>query len=187
VKDWLKGLGLARYVAPLQAEGLDHFSIIKDLDDDSIDHLITICMMPRLHARQFRNGLEKLRAEGTHNGQEKLESDATTNMSMLETTAGQTADSADGSQSGDTQVAIASNTDETKQQDNNDEDDDLLDEGKHKRKAGIVLNKTCSKSAEKKRKRKVNKKVKTELEADAYVRELIEKFWKSSVSDPSEA
>jgi len=63
VAEWLNGLGLGRYIAPLGEEGFDHFSIIQDLDEDDVEQLIEVCRMPRLHARQFRRALERVLAE----------------------------------------------------------------------------------------------------------------------------
>ena len=64
VEVWLKELGLGRYTAMLVAEGLDHFSIIRNIKEDSIDDLIEICGMPKLHAEQFRLGLGSIKADG---------------------------------------------------------------------------------------------------------------------------
>ena len=59
VELWLSEFGLGRYTAMLEAEGFDHFSIIRSIKEDKIDGLIKICGMPGLHAWQFREGLSR--------------------------------------------------------------------------------------------------------------------------------
>lgn len=60
VADWLRGLGLARYVEVLLAEGFDDFEVIHKIDVAMVNELVVTCRMPRLHARILERGLVTL-------------------------------------------------------------------------------------------------------------------------------
>mmetsp|Transcript_59944 Transcript_59944/g.104873 ORF Transcript_59944/g.104873 Transcript_59944/m.104873 type:complete len:232 (-) Transcript_59944:40-735(-) len=193
VQSWLKDLGLGRYTAQLQDEGFDHFSIIRNLDDDNIDELIKVCNMPRLHARQFRLALDRMREEqpvspckvvdckSTVGVVAAPKSDAADTVSALTPSA----DGADEAGGIGTSVVSDTRSAETRSAEAATAGSDLRDEDEERgaqlssappkavpKKVGIVLNTKYSKLAEKKQRKKANKKAKEEEEWTCFEADL---------------
>mmetsp|Transcript_89641 Transcript_89641/g.158582 ORF Transcript_89641/g.158582 Transcript_89641/m.158582 type:complete len:233 (-) Transcript_89641:45-743(-) len=194
VQSWLKDLGLGRYTAQLQDEGFDHFSIIRNLDDDNIDELIKVCNMPRLHARQFRLALDRMREEQPVSPCKVVDckspigvvaapkSDAAETVSAL-TPSADGADEAGGigtsvvseTRSAETRSAEAATAGSGLREDEDGECGAQLSSAPPKavpKKVGIVLNTKYSKLAEKKQRKKANKKAKEEEEWTCFEADL---------------
>jgi len=178
VEEWLKGLGLGRYIPLLREEGFDHFSIIRDLDDDNIDQLVALCKMPRLHARQFRLGLERLVAEGPGVGSDWVsridstfapEVDCNTSVDGADEAGGiGPTTAADATVVGDTKVENAESLRREDEQEQSPKDEKPV----RQKKTNITLHNKCTKTVEKNKRKRANKKAAREQEWHSLIEDL---------------